>query len=469
MRKPYTPRPYQGPITNFIVNNLRCQIWARMGMGKTAAVLKAIDILEYLGDVSYDEPVLILAPLLVAETTWPDESLKWDFSEHLGIVPIVGAVAQRKAALRKRSLIYTMNYENLPWLVEYLQSLGRPWPFTTVVADEATKLKGFRLRQGTRRAKALARVAFTRIRRFIELSGTPSPNGLKDLWGQTWFIDGGHRLGRTFDAFVKRWFTKSYDGFSIEPLPFAEEQITDAHRDIAMSLDPSKYFPLKKPIQIPVELELPYKARCIYDEMEKTMFAEVEEFGVEAFSAGARTMKCLQIANGAAYVDENATQWREIHSVKLDALERIIEEAGGMPVLVAYHFKSDLARLQKRFPQGRVLDKNPKTQREWNAGKIPVMFAHPARCGHGLNLQDGGNILVYFSLNWNMEEHEQILERVGPMRQLQSGHDRPVYVYYLMIKDTVDYLVKARLETKKSIQDILIEAVHYRGLTASSK
>ena len=193
------------------------------------------------------------------------------------------------------------------------------------------------------------------------------------------------------------------------------------------------------------------------------MFAQIGEHEVEAFNAAAKTMKCLQLANGAAYVGEDGTQWAEVHDVKLQVLDEVIEEAAGMPVLVAYHFKSDLARLLKAFPKGRQLDKDPQTLRDWNAGKIPVLFAHPASAGHGLNLQDGGNILVFFSVNWNLEEHQQIIERIGPTRQMQAGHDRPVFIHYILARDTVDEIVLARIETKREVQDLLLEALKRRA------
>jgi SNF2 family DNA or RNA helicase len=175
-------------------------------------------------------------------------------------------------------------------------------------------------------------------------------------------------------------------------------------------------------------------------------------------------MKCLQLANGAAYVGEDSTAWEEVHDVKLQALEDSVEEAAGAPVLVAYHFKSDLARMLKAFPKGRHLDKNPATIRDWNAGKIPVLFAHPASAGHGLNLQDGGNILVFFGHNWNLEEFQQIIERIGPTRQLQAGHNRPVFIYHIVAKDTIDELVMARRESKREVQDLLLEAMKRKGI-----
>lgn len=191
------------------------------------------------------------------------------------------------------------------------------------------------------------------------------------------------------------------------------------------------------------------------------MFLQIENNDVEALNAASKTIKCLQLANGAIYTDDSGT-WSEVHDLKLQALESIINEAAGMPVLVAYHFKSDLARLQKAFKNGRVLDKDPQTIRDWNAGKTPILFAHPASAGHGLNLQDGGNILAFFSHWWDLEQYLQIVERIGPTRQAQAGHDRPVFIYHIIAADTVDELVMERRESKKTVQEILLEAMKRR-------
>jgi len=331
-----------------------------------------------------------------------------------------------------------------------------------VVADEATKLKGFRLRQGGKRAQALASVAHTKVKRFINLTGTPSPNGLEDLWGQTWFLDGGERLGRTFTAFRERWFQKSFDGYGSIALPSAQGEMQDRLRDICLTIDAKDYFDLDEPIVNNIYIDLPIRARELYQDMEKQMFMELEGHEVEAFNAAARTGKCLQIANGAAYIDDKQN-WKEVHDAKLQALEEIIEEAAGAPVLVAYHFKSDLARILHTFPQARSLDANPSTIKEWNEGRIPVLLAHPASAGHGLNLQDGGNILVFFGHNWNLEERLQVIERIGPVRQKQAGHDRPVFIHNIIARDTVDEMVIERVETKREVQDILLAAMKRKG------
>lgn len=452
----FTPRNYQGLIIDQILDMPRTAIWAGMGLGKSVATLTALDTIQMLDS----RPILVVAPLRVARTTWPDEARKWAHLNHLHVLPIVGSERERLAALRQDAHVFTTNFEQLPWLVDQYDK--RPWPFSTVVIDESTKLKGFRLRQGTARAKALARVAHSQVERFIELTGTPSPNGLADLWGQIWFLDKGHRLGRTFDDFKKRWFRKSYDGYGTEPMEFAQDQIQRALRDLCLTIDAKDWFDLREPIVNNIYVDLPAAARAKYEDMEKRMFMELSGHEVEAFGAAARTVKCLQMANGAAYVDD-AGNWVEVHDAKLQALEDVIEEAAGMPVLVAYNFKSDLARMAKAFPKGRALDSDPQTIRDWNAGKIPVLFAHPASAGHGLNLQDGGNILVFFGHDWNLENRLQIIERIGPTRQMQAGHDRPMFIHNIIAAGTVDEMVLERVETKRAVQDILLDAMKVRG------
>jgi SNF2 family DNA or RNA helicase len=410
-------------------------------------------------------PTLVLAPLRVARTTWPDEARKWNLP--LDVTTITGTVAERTRQCAVDSAVHATNYEQLPWLIAHW---GDKWPYRTVIADEATRLKGFRLRQGGKRTRALGRVAFKHVKRFVELTGTPSPNGLVDLWGPMWFLDQGERLGRTFSAFAERWFMTGYNGFGLSPRAHAQAEITDRIKDLCLTIDPKDWFDLKAPIVTNIYVDLPPAARRIYKEMERQMFAAIGDRTAEAFNAAAVTNKCLQLANGAVYVDPLAEEdaaprskeWREVHDAKLAALDSIIEEAAGAPVLVAYNFRSDLARIRAAFPQARVLDSDPDTIRAWNAGEIRLLLAHPASAGHGLNLQDGGNILVYFGHSWNLEEREQILERIGPVRQAQAGHDRGVFVYNLVARDTVDEVVIERLVSKCSVQDALRNAMKRR-------
>lgn len=451
----FTPRPYQQIIIDHILANDRCAVWAGMGMGKTVSALTVIDAVRLVDN----DPILVLAPTRVANTTWPEEAAKWEHTAHLAVVPVTGDMQGRVVAVRQRADVHAINYENLPWLVEYW---GDRWPYRTIIADESTKLKSFRLRQGGKRAQALARVAHTKVKRFVELTGTPSPNGLQDLWGQVWFIDRGARLGRTYEGFKQRWFRPHPSGFGLEALPHAQKEIQELLSDICITVEAKDWFDLREPIVNNIYVDMPARARKTYEDMEKQMFTELDSgHEIEASNAASRTIKCLQIANGAAYTEGN-TEWQDVHDQKLQALESVVEEANGMPVLVAYHFKSDLARLKKHFPKGRELDKNPKTLTDWNKGKIPLMFAHPQSAGHGLNLQDGGNILVFFAHWWNLEERLQVIERIGPTRQLQAGHDRPVWIHNIIARKTVDELVIERVNTKREVQDILMGAMRRR-------
>jgi SNF2 family DNA or RNA helicase len=450
--KAFKPHDYQRDAMEHIYGTRRCALWMPMGGGKTVTTLTALDDLSVVEDVF---PVLVLAPLRVARSTWPEEVAKWPHLKHLRVSVISGTPKQRERALAKDADIYCTNYDNLVWL---RKELGDTWPFKTVVADEFTRLKSFRLRQGGSRARALGQVAHSHVSRFIGLTGTPAPNGVKDLWGQIWMLDQGERLGRTFSAFEQRWFRKGYDGYSLVPYDHTQAEVEDKLRDICLTVTG---LDVDEPIVNPLYVDLPPMARKVYDAMEVEMFAVLNDEGVEAANAAVRTQKCLQLANGALYTDD-AGNWEEAHAAKLDALESIIEEANGAAVLVAYNFKHDLQRLQSRFRQGRVLDADPDTIKQWNAGRISILFAHPASAGHGLNLADGGNILAFFGVNWNLEEHMQIIERIGPMRQKQAGYDRPVFVYPILARGTVDDLVMERLSGKRSVQDVLLGAMKRR-------
>ncbi|VEI61615.1 DEAD/DEAH box helicase [Serratia rubidaea] len=462
--KLFTPRPYQNLIINHLLDTPRSNVWAGMGMGKTVATLTGLEDLFMAG--SETQPVLVLAPLRVAASTWPDEVAKWGHLRNIEMQPIVGSAKERATALMNpNASVFTINYDNLVWLVD---QLGGRWPFGTVIADESTRLKSFRLRQGGKRAAALAKVAHKHVRRWVNLTGTPAPNGLIDLWGQAWFVDQGQRLGRTYGAFTGRWFNSiQFPGqqwTKLEARPHAQEQMQAALSDVTISLDAADWFDIDEPIHNVIRVPLPPKARSQYLAMEKEMFLELDGSDVEALNAAAKTVKCLQIASGAIYTDDTGA-WSEVHDAKLQALDSILNESGGMPVLVAYHFKSDLARLLKAFPKGRQLDADPQTIRDWNAGKIPVMFAHPASAGHGLNLQDGGNILVFFSHWWDLEQYQQIIERIGPTRQAQAGHNRPVWIHHIIATDTTDEMVMERRNSKREVQDILLEAMKKRGLS----
>jgi SNF2 family DNA or RNA helicase len=460
-------------MIDHIIGRPRVNVFAGMGVGKGAACLTALDRLSLVDDVW---PALVLGPLRVARKVWSDEVAKWSHLAHLRVSRVIGSAAERAAALLRPADLYTLNYENLPWLVEHL---GDRWPFRTVVADESTKLKNFRLAQGGVRAQALGTLAHSKVRRWVNLTGTPTPNGLRDLWGQCWFLDEGQRLGRTWSGFEQRWFAykRITDAITKKPgilpviMPSADREIHGLIHDVSLSVDLKDYVDVREPVRRRIPVELPKNVRKLYRDMEREMFMAIAGHEVEAVNAASKTIKCLQLANGAVYVDPaiegdshpKAREFLEVHDRKLEALQSVIEEAGGMPVLVAYQFRSDLARLQKAFPKGRHLN-TEQDEDDFKAGRIPVLFAHPASAGHGIDgFQDVTNIIAFFGQWWDLELRDQIIGRIGPVRQLQSGHDRPVFVYDIVAEDTVDELVLARHDTKRGVQDLLIEAMKRRG------
>ena len=454
-------RDYQRIAVRHILTHPRCALWAGMGMGKTLTTLTALAVLRQFGEISAAAPALVIAPLRVASTTWPDEVAKWT---HLGLTcaAAVGDVKARSRALRSGTDIIATNFESIPWLV---QACGGRWPFGCIVVDESSRLKSFRLHGGSKRARELSRMAF-RSPRIIELTGTPAPNGLIDLWGQSWFLDRGKRLGASFARFIARWFRTERVGsnafaVSYEPYEGAEDEIQQALGDLALSIRAEDYFPTDAPIIQDIRVPMPEPAVKLYKKIEADFFADLEAMGlgegeIDVANAAARSGKCLQIAAGAIYRDDGT--WEDVHDAKLDALRSIIEEAAGESVLVAYHWRADAARIKKAFPEAVILDKNPATIRAWNAGKIRMLLAHPAAAGHGLNLQDGGRRMVLFSPWWALEEYQQIIERIGPTRQAQSGHPRAVFIHRIVAQGTLDDAVLSRLDDKASVQAALLAA-----------
>lgn len=426
-------------------------------MGKTGATLLALADLLTLGDV---ERVLVVAPLRVAQTVWSDEVARWPgMPETIGpVVSITGSARARRRAIHTPARVHTVNYENLPSL---LAEVGDDWPFDTVVCDEASKLRGFRTRQGTSRARALSLVAHTRVKRLYELTGTPAANSLAALWGQVWFLDRGARLGSSFEAFKNRWFssTGEHGRAVLTPHAHAQRQITEVLSDLCLTLDPADWFDLQAPVYTRLTVDLPPKAKRIYATFRKEMYAALQDGErVAAFNAAAKTMKCLQLANGAAYTDDKATQWSAVHDAKLDALDGLVEESGEQ-VMVAYNFRSDKERLLARFPQAVDLAAGDGMA-AFKGGSAAMGIAHPASVGHGVDgLQNVCRTLVFFGHSWDSELREQIIERVGPMRQHQAGLDRPLFLYDIVARGTIDQTVMARHESKRSVQDLLMEAM----------
>ena len=454
--KPLVLRPIQRPMIDFAREHKRCAIWAGCGTGKTSAMEYLIALLKLLGE--HGSPWLALGPMRVARDVWPEDLARWEQFVGMSIVPLVGTSAQRADKLRQGADIYTCSYELAPWLVDHF---GDKWPFRNVIADESDRLKSFRLNKGGQRARSLGRIAHNMTDRWINLTGTPSPNGLKDLWGQTWYLDRGERLGRTYSAFCDRWFRQSWNGYGMEPMPHSDKEIHAALSDICLTVDPKDYFDLKEPIVTTIKVKLPEAARAIYKKLEKELFAKLETGeNVEVFNAAALTNKCLQLANGAVYT--TYPEWAGVHDAKIEALESIVAESGGVPLLVAYSFKSDCARIKRAFPKAVELS-NDDGMRAFRSGNAPIGLAHPKSMGHGIDgLQSVCNILVRFGHDWNLGERMQMLERIGSMRQLQAGFDRPVWVYDIVSENTLDEDVLAAHISKRSVQDQLLEAMKRR-------
>ncbi len=476
MPKNFTPHPWQKPMIQHLFTHHRCALWVGMGLGKTVVVLTLLDTLYMCGEQS---PTLILGPLRVARSVWTDEVAKWDHLQDLTITTIVGTAQDRLRALRRDAQIYTTNYENLPWLIEYW---GPHWPYKIIVADEASSIKSHRVSyrtakrrdgkegkgyfagQGGKRAAMLAKIAHVHIDRFIQLTGTPCPNSLSDLWGQLWYLDKGERLGKTFDAFSQRWFKKGYDGFSIKALDHADSQIHKAVKDICLTVRSEDWFDLEKPVVNNVYVNLPQYAEKLYKNMEKEFFIELSaQSTAEAVNAAAKTSKLLQLASGAIYTvetseDSKQRQWAHVHDAKIDALKSILAESGNATTIVCYEFKSDQERLLKAFPKGRKLS-TKQDENDFKKGKIRLLFLHPKSAGHGIDgFQNVCNRIVFFGHNWSLEQYLQVIERIGPTRQMQAGLNRLVYVTHILAAGTVDELVMDRRISKRDTQDILLEA-----------
>jgi SNF2-related domain len=439
-----------------------------MGTGKSSATIYVLELMWLMGELDEKNPVLVIGPARVARDTWSDEVAKWTQFSHIVVVSLSGTPAERLQKLKQRAHIYTVSYELLPWLVEHW--LGK-WPYRTVIADELDRLKGFRekshgthlnsARSGAsgKRAHSIGRVAHNLTERWINLGGTPAPAGLKDLWGSTWFLDRGERLGRTFTAFKDRWFRLRWSGQGIEPLPFAEKEIHSALSDICLTVDAKDYFDLKEPRINPIKVHLPPKARALYAKLEKEMFVQLESSAkIDALTAAGLTNKCLQLANGALYTTH--PQWEEVHNAKLEALESVVSEAAGMPLLVQYSYQSDKQRILKHF-KGAIDISTPKGLAQFKSGSAAMGVAHPDSMGHGIDgLQHVTNQLVRFGHIWKSGATLQMLERIGPMRQFQAGLEREVVIHNIIAEDTLDETVLDSHTRNIGVQDALLAAMN---------
>jgi len=455
----WKPRPHQVPMMQFLLNHPRGNLFAGMGAGKSSAILQLIDWLRMANRLR--GRALIITPLRVAEMTFPEEVEKFSFPR-VKMSLVLGKPAERLAALYdSKANTFVVNWDNLQWLEEALGDSFATF-FDMVVCDESTKLAGYRTRNGSKRAAVLARIAH-KVPYWYNMTGTPGAGGLLSLWGQHWFIDGGKALGTSFKSYQRRFFLQEYREGNDRPVwvpsRLADKEIRERMGKLSVYIDPAEWFGTDTPVINDVEIRLPAKAQKIYDQVEAELFAELESGDIEAHNAAGRSNKCLQIAGGACYLtDANGDPmdaWEEIHTAKLDALEQIIEEANGEAVLVAYNFKHEKERILKRFKQARELDKQAVS--DWNKGKVSLMVAHPASAGHGLNLQDGGRTMVYYSTGWNLEHTLQILERIGPVRQMQAGHPRTVFVHRIIARGTVDSVVMRRADGKRGVMQSLLD------------
>ena len=449
--KTFKPYPHQKAGVEWLIKHPASALIWGMGTGKTVTTLTALDML--LNDYLEDGPVLVIAPKRVALDTWTSESEGWEHLRHLRVSTVIGTQKQRVAALSAPADIYVINRENVVWLTDYLRGA---WPFPIVVVDELSSFKSSQ----AKRWRALRKVR-GRIRRFIGLTGTPRPNGLEDLWPQLYLLDSGQRLGKTLSSFRTQFLVpEKMNGhivYSYRPKPGAEEDVYGRISDVCMSIKKEDVLSLPGQIYADVVVRPPNDLLKKYKQFERDKVLEAldEDGEVVAGSAAALTNKLLQFANGAIYDMDGGVH--ELHDLKLDALEELVEQAGGDPVLILYAYKHDEARISARIPC-RKLDTSEDIK-DWNAGRIPVAIAHPASIGHGLNLQYGGHILIWFGLTWSLELYQQANERLN-----RPGQTEVCRIFHIVLKGTHDERVLSALAHKEKGQAAAIEALRLEVL-----
>ena len=440
----YKAHEYQEYATKFIEDNEESAVFLECGLGKSVITLTAIKNLMARGEVNR---VLVVAPLRVGKTTWPEEIGKWDHLAGLTYAVAIGSVAERLSALKAKADVTIINRENVEWLID---KSGVPFDYDMLVIDELSSFKSFK----AKRFKALLKVR-PQITRVVGLTGTPSSNGLMDLWAEFRLLDLGERLGRYITRYRLAYFTPDKRNaqvvFSYKPLPGAEERIYDKIDDITISMRASDYLKLPSLVMNTVVVEMGDKEKEIYDNLCDDMVVSLGDNEIDAVNAASLSNKLLQMANGAVYGEEQSVH--HIHDEKLNALEDLIESANGKPVLVAYWFKHDLARIKAKFPFVREI-KTDADIRAWNRGEIEVGVIHPASAGHGLNLQTGGSTLIWFGLTWSLELYQQTNARL-----YRQGQKNTVVIHHIVTKGTIDERVLKALEKKEKTQNSLIDAV----------
>ena len=440
----YFPHDYQRYATNFIINNPISAVLLEMGLGKSVISLSAINelMLDYF-DVSR---TLVIAPLRVAISTWPEEIKKWEHLKYLTYSVVTGSEKERLDALKKPAHIYIINRENVDWLIT---KSGFKWTFDMVVIDELSSFKSYQ----AKRFKSLLK-ARPKVKRIVGLTGTPSSNGLMDLWAEFRLLDMGERLGRYITHYRQNFFVPDKRNqqmiFSYKPKDGAEKMIYSLISDITISMKSKDFLKMPECIMNEVVVSLSEKEQMLYDSLKKDMMLSIGDNEIDAVNAAALSNKLLQMASGSVY-DEDKNMIH-IHDRKLDVLEDLIEGANGKPVLVAYWFKHDLERIKERFDVREI--KTGKDISDWNNGKIPIAVIHPASAGHGLNLQAGGSTLIWFSITWSLELYEQTNARL-----YRQGQKETVVIHHILAKGTIDEDVMKALENKNKTQAVLIDAV----------
>ena len=440
----YVPHDYQKYATDFILSHPVSAVFLEMGLGKSVITLTAIYDL-CLNSFNIGK-VLVIAPLRVARDTWPSETKKWDHLKGLTYSVVVGSEKERREALAKKASVYIINRENVDWLVN---KSGIPFDFDMIVIDELSSFKSAQ----AKRFKSLLKVR-PYVKRIVGLTGTPSSNGLMDLWAEFRVLDMGERLGRYITRYREAYFTPDKRNaevvFSYKPLPGAEDAIYQKISDITISMRSCDYLKLPECVINEVPVTMDEKEAAVYDTFREDMVAEIKGKEIDAVNAAVLSGKLLQMANGAVY--DEGKQALHIHDRKLDALEDLIEGANGKPVLIAYWFKHDADRIKTRFDVREI--KTSKDIEDWNAGRIPAAIIHPASAGHGLNLQTGGSTLIWFGLTWSLELYQQTNARLH-----RQGQTDTVIIHHIITKDTIDETVMQALRKKEKTQDSLIDAV----------
>ena len=440
----YRPHEYQDYATQFIIDHPVAAVFLDCGLGKTVITLTAMD--ELLHDRFEISRILIVAPLRVARDTWPAEIRKWEHLRQMTFAVAVGTERERAAALAQRAELTIINRENVDWLVN---KSGCSFDFDMIVIDELSSFKSYQ----ARRFRALMK-ARPLAKRMVGLTGTPSANGLMDLWAEFKLLDMGKRLGRFITHYREELFTPDKRNqqmvFSYRPKPGAEDEIYRRIGDITISMRSTDYLKLPELVLTQSVVTMSAKERKAYDVMKAEMVTTIEEQEIDAVSAAALSNKLLQMAGGAIYAEEGKAL--HLHDRKLDALEDLVESANGRPVLVAYWYKHDADRIHKRLAVKEI--KTSQDIMDWNAGKVPIALIHPASAGHGLNLQTGGSMLIWFSLTWSLELYQQTNARL-----YRQGQRNTVTIVHIITEETIDEQVMRALEKKDKTQAALLDAV----------